>query len=111
MPVRLAALLSALLLAVLAPFAVAGPADATSQGTWDRVAHCESGGRWHIATGNGYYGGLQFSPGTWRAFGGRAYAALAHRATRTQQIRIAERVLRAQGWTAWPACSRRVGLR
>ncbi len=111
MPVRIAAFLSALLLAVLAPFAVAAPADAAAQGTWDRLAHCESGGRWHIATGNGYYGGLQFSPGTWRAFGGRAYAALAHRATRMQQIRIAERVLRAQGWTAWPACSRRVGLR
>src|SRR6188472_2990478 len=111
MPVRLAALLSALLLATLAPFAVAGPADATSQGTWDRVAHCESTGRWHIATGNGYFGGLQFSPRTWRAFGGGRFAPQAHRATRLQQIKVAERVKRAQGWGAWPSCSRRIGLR
>ena len=50
--------------------------------TWNRLAKCESGGRWHINTGNGYYGGLQISPGTWRAFGGKKFARLAHRATK-----------------------------
>jgi hypothetical protein len=79
--------------------------------TWDRLARCESGGRWHINTHNGYYGGLQFSASTWRAFGGRKYAHNAHRATRTQQIRVGERVRRSQGWGAWPACSRKLGLR
>jgi hypothetical protein len=103
--------LPALLLASLVPALTSGSADAASLRTWDRLAACESGGRWHIATGNGYYGGLQFSPSTWRAFGGRKYAASAHRATRHQQIRVAERVRHAQGWGAWPSCSRRVGLR
>jgi hypothetical protein len=78
---------------------------------WDRLASCESGGRWHIATGNGYYGGLQFSASTWRGFGGTRYASSAHRASRMQQIRIAERVRARQGWGAWPVCSRKVGLR
>jgi hypothetical protein len=57
--------------AVGAPFAVAGTADAASSSTWDKLAKCESGGNWKINTGNGYYGGLQFSPRTWRAFGGK----------------------------------------
>jgi len=96
--------------ALLQPALTAAPADAASR-PWDRLAHCESGGRWHVSTGNGYYGGLQFSAGTWRAFGGGKYASLAHRASRTQQIRIAERVQNAQGWGAWPVCSRQVGLR
>ncbi len=77
---------------------------------WDRVAQCESGGNWSTNTGNGYYGGLQFSPGTWHSYGGGAYAGTANRATRSQQIAIAEKVLRAQGWKAWPTCSRRVGV-
>jgi hypothetical protein len=72
---------------------------------------CESGGRWHINTGNGYYGGLQFSSSTWRAFGGRKFAANAHRASRAEQIRIAEKVRRVQGWGAWPACTSKLGLR
>ncbi|HET6699186.1 MAG TPA: transglycosylase family protein [Nocardioidaceae bacterium] len=93
------------------PALAAGPADAASVRTWDRLARCESGGRWHINTHNGYYGGLQFSASTWRAFGGRKYAHNAHRASKHQQIRIAERVRRVQGWGAWPVCSRRVGLR
>jgi hypothetical protein len=96
--------------ALLQPALTAAPADAAGR-PWDRLAHCESGGRWHVATGNGYYGGLQFSAGTWRAFGGGKYASLAHRASRTQQIRIAERVQDAQGWGAWPSCSRQIGLR
>ena len=81
------------------------------QDPWDAVAQCESGGNWNINTGNGYYGGLQFSPRTWQAFGGGAFADTADHATRSQQIAIAEKVLHAQGWTAWPTCSRKAGLR
>jgi len=97
--------------AVLTPVLAAGPADAATLRTWNRLAQCESGGRWHINTGNGYYGGLQFSPSTWRGFGGRRFAYNAHRATKAEQIRVAERVRRNQGWGAWPACSRKLGLR
>ncbi|CCH78542.1 putative peptidase [Nostocoides japonicum T1-X7] len=77
---------------------------------WDRVAACESGGNWSINTGNGYYGGLQFSYGTWKAFGGQAYAVTADHATKSQQILVAQRVLRVQGPGAWPVCSVRAGL-
>ncbi|MBD5830847.1 transglycosylase family protein [Janibacter melonis] len=77
---------------------------------WDRVAACESGQNWSINTGNGYYGGLQFSAQTWSGFGGGRYAAYAHQATRSQQIEIAQKVLRVQGPGAWPVCSRRAGL-
>ena len=94
--------------AVGAPFAVAGTADAASSSTWDKLAKCESGGNWKINTGNGYYGGLQFSPRTWRAFGGKG---MPHQASKGEQIRVAERVLAKQGWKAWPSCSRKLGLR
>ena len=77
-------------------------------GVWDRLAQCESGGNWGINTGNGYSGGLQFSPGTWAANGG---SGSAHNASRAEQIRVAERVRASQGWGAWPACSSRLGLR
>lgn len=87
------------------------PAEAAGLRTWKRLAQCESGQRWHLNTGNGYHGGLQFSGRTWRAFGGRRFAHNAHRATRAEQIRIAEKVRRVQGWGAWPHCSRKVGLR
>jgi nucleoid-associated protein YgaU len=91
------------------------PAPQASQGVahsvWDRLAQCESNGNWSTNTGNGFYGGLQFHPGTWAAHGGHAYAPNAHLATRGQQIAVAERVLAAQGWDAWPACSARLGLR
>ena len=70
---------------------------------WDGVAKCESGGNWAINTGNGYYGGLQFSLGTWRSYGG---VGMPHRATKAEQIRIAERVLETQGKGAWPVCGR-----
>ncbi|MFC4036031.1 transglycosylase family protein [Streptomyces polygonati] len=73
---------------------------------WDDIARCESGGDWHINTGNGYYGGLQFIQGTWEAFGGLRYARRADLATPEQQIAVAETLVRAQGWGAWPACSR-----
>ncbi|MGH8907800.1 MAG: transglycosylase family protein [Egibacteraceae bacterium] len=79
-------------------------------GVWDRLAQCESGGNWGSTVGR-YDGGLQFHPQTWTAYGGREYAPTADRATREQQIVIAERVLAGQGWGAWPACSRKLGLR
>ncbi|MFF0183534.1 transglycosylase family protein [Streptomyces sp. NPDC005244] len=85
-------------------------ADAASVDTWDRVAKCESGNNWKINTGNGYYGGLQFSASTWRAYGGGAYASRADLATKAQQILVAEKVLAAQGPGAWPVCSVRAGL-
>jgi len=83
----------------------------TSTGSvWDRIAACESGGNWAINTGNGYYGGLQFSSSTWLGYGGGAYAPTANLASREQQIAIAERVQAAQGWGAWPVCSVRAGV-
>jgi resuscitation-promoting factor RpfA len=94
--------------AVGATFAVAGTANAAPDSAWDKLAQCESGGNWKINTGNGYYGGLQFSPTTWRAFGGKG---MPHQASREQQIAVAERTLAAQGWNAWPSCSRKMGLR
>jgi resuscitation-promoting factor RpfA len=87
----------------------ATPAEAAPT-VWDRVAQCESGGNWKINTGNGYYGGLQFAAGTWRANGGTKYASQAHLATKEEQIAIARRVLAGQGPGAWPVCSRRAGL-
>jgi LysM repeat protein len=92
-----------------APLALAPTASAATDSTWDKVAQCESGGNWAISTGNGYFGGLQFSAGTWKAFGGGAYAATANQATRDQQIAVAEKVLAAQGWNAWPVCSKKAG--
>ncbi|MEU3723605.1 transglycosylase family protein [Streptomyces sp. NPDC031705] len=86
------------------------PASAASVATWDKVAQCESSGNWSINTGNGYYGGLQFSASTWRAYGGTAYAAYAHQATKKQQILIGEKVLAGQGPGAWPSCGRLAGL-
>ena len=73
---------------------------------WDAVADCESGGNWSINTGNGYYGGLQFSQSTWAGYGGTAYAARADLATREQQIAVGEAVLAGQGKGAWPTCGR-----
>lgn len=84
--------------------ALAGQAAAATDGEWDRVASCESGGNWAINTGNGYQGGLQFSAGTWAAHGGGDYAPSAQMATREQQIAVAERVLASQGRGAWPVC-------
>ena len=84
--------------------ALAGHASAATDGEWDRVAGCESGGNWGINTGNGYHGGLQFSQGTWAAHGGGEFAPTANQATRDQQIAVAERVLATQGRGAWPVC-------
>ncbi|MDX2543568.1 transglycosylase family protein [Streptomyces sp. WI04-05B] len=92
------------------PLVGAGVADAADMATWNKVAACESTNNWSINTGNGYYGGLQFSQSTWEAYGGTAYAGRADLATRDQQIAVAEKVLKAQGPGAWPACSVRAGL-
>ena len=104
----------------LAGVAVAGAAtvaggmatasSASASTVWDRVASCESGGNWSINTGNGYYGGLQFSDSTWDAFGGERYASTANRATKAQQITVAQKVLASQGPGAWPTCGARAGL-
>lgn len=85
------------------------PAQAVSGGsTWDALAQCESGGNWAINTGNGYYGGLQFSAQSWRGVGG---TGLPHQHSRETQIAMGEKLRAVQGWGAWPACSRKLGLR
>ncbi|MER7579169.1 transglycosylase family protein [Kitasatospora sp. NPDC097691] len=92
------------------PCLVSGTASAASVATWDKVAQCESSGNWSINTGNGFYGGLQFTQSTWSAFGGTAYASRADLATKDQQIAVAEKVLASQGPGAWPVCSVQAGL-
>ncbi|MBQ0826038.1 transglycosylase family protein [Streptomyces tagetis] len=92
------------------PFIGGGTALAADVGTWDKVAACEASGDWDINTGNGYFGGLQFTRSTWAAFGGTAYAPRADLATKDQQIAVAEKVLDGQGPGAWPVCSARAGL-
>jgi resuscitation-promoting factor RpfA len=83
---------------------LAGQANAASDAEWDQVAACESGGDWAIDTGNGYQGGLQFTPDMWIDGGGGQYAPAAQLATKEQQIAVAERVLAHQGRGAWPGC-------
>src|SRR5690606_8568513 len=95
---------------VALPLIATGNANAASVDTWDRVAQCESTGNWNINTGNGFYGGLQFTQSTWEAFGGTQYAPRADLATKDQQIAIAEKVLDGQGPGAWPVCSVKAGL-
>ncbi|MGW6904895.1 transglycosylase family protein [Streptomyces sp. NPDC054940] len=90
--------------AVAAPLMAAGSASAATASEWDAVAQCESGGNWSINTGNGYYGGLQFSASTWAAYGGTQFASTADQASKDQQIQIAEKVLAGQGKGAWPHC-------
>ncbi|MEU4474516.1 transglycosylase family protein [Micromonospora sp. NPDC023888] len=91
----------------VALFGPAAPAQASVN--WDAVAQCESGGNWKINTGNGYYGGLQFSQSTWAGYGGKKYAARADLASRGEQIAIAEKVLDGQGIGAWPTCGKKGG--
>ncbi len=87
----------------------ASTAPAVASGSvWDRLAQCESGGNWQINTGNGYYGGLQFLPSTWRAVGG---TGLPHQHSREEQIKRAEILLARSGWGQWPACTAKLGLR
>ncbi|MFF0479300.1 transglycosylase family protein [Streptomyces sp. NPDC004284] len=105
---QVAALVGVTGVAVAAPLLTAGAASAATTSEWDAVAQCESGGNWAINTGNGFYGGLQFTNSTWAAFGGTAYAPRADLASKSQQITIAEKVLAGQGKGAWPSCG--VGL-
>jgi resuscitation-promoting factor RpfA len=88
---------------------LASPSPASAAVNWDAVAQCESGGNWSINTGNGYYGGLQFSRSTWKAYGGTRYAATANKASKSQQIAIANKVLAGQGIGAWPVCGKKAG--
>jgi uncharacterized protein YabE (DUF348 family) len=86
-----------------------GSAPSVASGSvWDRLAQCESGGNWSINTGNGFYGGLQFTPSTWRGYGG---TGMPHQASREQQIAVAKKVQAGQGWGAWPACTAKLGIR
>ncbi|MHA5051623.1 transglycosylase family protein [Streptomyces sp. SD15] len=78
---------------------------------WGCLAECESGGNWHINTGNGFYGGLQFWQPTWEKFGGLAYAPRADLASRAEQIKVAQEVVAVQGWEAWPVCAKRYNLK
>jgi hypothetical protein len=87
------------------------PTPEPAYGIWDDLAHCESSGRWHLNSGNSYFGGLQEDLVFWRRHGGLAYASRPDLATRGAQIAVAQRGLAVQGWQAWPACSRRLGLR
>ncbi|HET6636662.1 MAG TPA: transglycosylase family protein [Streptomyces sp.] len=106
---RLAALTGAAGVAVALPLLGAGSAHAASVDTWEQVAQCESSGNWHINTGNGYYGGLQFSQSSWEAAGGTQYAPRADLATKSQQIATAEQLLDMQGPGAW-SCAGAGGL-
>lgn len=105
--------------AVPAPAPKAAPARTTARtvstapsvangSVWDRLAQCEASGNWHINTGNGYYGGLQFTLSSWRAAGGSGYP---HQASREEQILRGQKLQAMQGWGAWPACSAKLGLR
>lgn len=85
-----------------------GTATASRNSVWDKLAQCESGGNWHINTGNGFYGGLQFTLSTWHAYGG---SGMPNHHSRANQIHVAKRVQNSQGWGAWPACSAKIGLR
>ena len=100
------AIVGTTLLATTASAALVGLATGAgaTETVWDRVAQCESGGNWSINTGNGYYGGLQFSQGSWNAAGGSGSPA---NASREEQIRVAENLQSTQGWGAWPSCSSR----
>jgi hypothetical protein len=91
-----------------APPAGGGYADPANYATWDRLAQCESGGDWHINTGNGYFGGLQFSLSSWQGVGGSGYP---HEASREEQIRRGQILQASGGWGHWPACSSKLGYR
>ena len=107
---RAALITGAIVVAPVAGLTAATTASAATPSTWDAVAQCESSGNWAANTGNGFYGGLQFTPSTWAAFGGTQYAASADQATASQQITVAENVLAAQGPGAWPVCGPQAGL-
>ena len=108
--IRAALITGVVVAAPVAGLVTATTASAASVSTWDAVAQCESGGNWSINTGNGYYGGLQFSASTWAAYGGTQYASSANQASQGQQIAVAEKVLASQGPGAWPVCGPKAGL-
>ncbi|WP_051722696.1 transglycosylase family protein [Streptomyces albus] len=95
---------------IAAPLLTAGSANAAPVAVWDEVAACESSGDWSANTGNGYYGGLQFSQSSWQSVGGTEYAPRADLATKDQQIAAGEKLLAAQGPGAWPTCGPKAGL-
>lgn len=109
---RTAAVMAVTVGATAAATALAAPADAKDGKfhVWDKVANCESTNNWDINTGNGFYGGLQFTDSTWDAHGGEKYAGRADNATRMEQIQVARRVLKSQGPDAWPVCGPNAGL-
>ena len=79
----------------------------TDTSVWDEIASCESGGNWSIDTGNGFYGGLQFTLSSWQGVGGSGYP---NQASASEQIARAEILQSKEGWGAWPACSAKLGL-
>ena len=95
---------------VAAPAPAAPPVTYAGTSVWDDLAECESGGNWAINTGNGYYGGLQFSYATWQGYGGGDFAEYPHQASREEQIIVAERLRAERGYAPWPACSAELGL-
>ncbi|WP_304441493.1 transglycosylase family protein, partial [Kitasatospora sp. MBT63] len=103
--VRMVVMAGAVIALPVAGLVTATGASAAPASTWDKVAQCESTGNWAINSGNGFYGGLQFTNSTWAAFGGTSYAPRADLATKAQQINVAEKVLASQGPGAWPVCS------
>ncbi|HVT22555.1 MAG TPA: transglycosylase family protein [Mycobacteriales bacterium] len=96
--------LTAAVFGMLTP-ATATAAQGATRAQWGHVARCESGGNWHLNTGNGYYGGLQMSARTWASFGGHHYARRADLAGRLEQIDVANRIYAADGWRPWRACA------
>ena len=86
-----------------APVSTVAPAS-SGGANWSAIAACESGGNWSASTGNGFYGGLQFTEQTWLSYGGGQYAPSANQATAAQQIAVAQQVLAGQGIGAWPVC-------
>jgi hypothetical protein len=98
------------LVTVAVPVAQVAVARTTGSTVWDRLAQCESSGNWAIDSGNGYYGGLQFSYATWHGYGGGAFADYPNQATREQQIVVAERLRAVRGYQPWPACRVKLGL-
>ena len=116
---KMASILSAVALSVGLCAATSGVAEAGPENyhgdvpiaVWERLADCESGRRWYINTGNGYYGGVQISERTWDGYGGKRYARYPHRAGKYLQMNIADQIQKGQGWNAWPTCSHEAGIR
>ena len=102
-----ASIVAGMTLAGAAAVGFSAPAQAATVDTWDRLAECESNGTWDINTGNGFYGGVQFTLSSWQAVGGEGYP---HQASKAEQIKRAEILQDLQGWGAWPLCSQKLGL-